>query len=79
MMVGRSVENLFPKVTVPIGEVVLDVKDLSHETFFRNVSFTVRKGEIFGLNGLVGAGRTELMETIFGLRPRKSGTVTFKG
>lgn len=79
MMVGRSVENLFPKVHVPIGDVVLEVKDLCHETLFRNVSFTVRKGEIFGLSGLVGAGRTELMETIFGLRPKKSGTVLFKG
>ncbi|MBO7711423.1 MAG: sugar ABC transporter ATP-binding protein [Lachnospiraceae bacterium] len=79
MMVGRSVENLFPKVHVPIGDVVLEVKNLSHETLFHDVSFTVRQGEIFGLNGLVGAGRTELMETIFGLRPRKSGTVIFKG
>ncbi|MBR2188343.1 MAG: sugar ABC transporter ATP-binding protein [Eubacterium sp.] len=79
MMVGRSVANIFPKVEVPIGEVVLEVENLSHETLFHDVSFTVRKGEIFGLNGLVGAGRTELMETIFGLRPRKSGTVKLHG
>ncbi len=79
MMVGRTVKNIFPKTEVPIGEVVLEVEHLSHEKYFEDISFDVRKGEIFGLNGLVGAGRTELMETIFGLRQRKSGTVKLNG
>ena len=79
MMVGRSVADIFPKVKCEIGEPVLEVENLCHETLFRNVSFTVRRGEIFGLAGLVGAGRTELMETIFGIRHRKSGTVKLHG
>ena len=79
MMVGRAVGNIYPKVECPIGEVVLDVQNLTHETLFHDVSFTLRKGEILGFCGLVGAGRTEVMETIFGLRPRKSGKVYLKG
>ncbi|MDO4616628.1 MAG: sugar ABC transporter ATP-binding protein [Lachnospiraceae bacterium] len=79
MMVGRAVSDIFPKVQVPIGETVLKVENLSHEKFFHNVSFEVHKGEIFGLMGLVGAGRTELMETIFGLRERAGGSVTLNG
>ncbi len=79
MMVGRAVSDIFPKIQVPIGETVLKVENLSHEKYFHDVSFEVHKGEIFGLMGLVGAGRTELMETIFGLRPRTGGTVTLNG
>ena len=79
MMVGRTVDNLFPKTECPIGEVVLDVQGLTHEHLFHDVSFTLRKGEILGFCGLVGAGRTEVMETIFGLRPRKSGKVFLHG
>lgn len=79
MMVGREVANIYPKVKCPIGEVALEVKDLSHDKHFKNVSFSVRKGEIFGLLGLVGAGRTELMETIFGIKHRSSGSVLLHG
>ena len=79
MMVGRSVADIFPKVKVPIGETVLDVEDLSHEKYFRHVSFQVRRGEIFGMMGLVGAGRTELMETIFGVRRRSGGVTRLHG
>lgn len=79
MMVGRSVAEIYPKTACPIGEVVLDVQNLCHEKHFKNISFSVRKGEIFGLLGLVGAGRTELMETIFGIKHRQSGTVTLDG
>jgi methyl-galactoside transport system ATP-binding protein/inositol transport system ATP-binding protein len=79
MMVGRDVNELFPKVPCPIGEVKLEVKNLSNRKYFRNVSFTVRRGEIFGIAGLVGAGRTEVVETIFGMRPRSSGEIFIDG
>jgi methyl-galactoside transport system ATP-binding protein/inositol transport system ATP-binding protein len=79
MMVGRTVDKLFPKVICPIGEVKLEVKNLSNRKYFRNVSFTVRRGEILGIAGLVGAGRTEVVETIFGMRPRLEGEVFIDG
>ena len=78
-MVGRSLENRFPEVDNTPGDVVLSVQHLStkFEPYLKDVSFDVRKGEIFGLYGLVGAGRTELMETIFGVRTRSAGLVYF--
>ena len=78
-MVGRSLENRFPEVDNTPGDVVLSVQHLStkFEPYLKDVSFDVRKGEIFGLYGLVGAGRTELMETIFGVRTRAAGRVYF--
>ena len=79
MMVGRDVSELFPKIPCPIGEVKLEVKNFSNRKFFRNVSFGVRKGEIFGIAGLIGAGRTEVVETIFGMRPKLSGDVYIDG
>lgn len=79
-MVGRSLENRFPPVDNQPGEVVLSVKNLStkYEPHLQDISFDVREGEIFGLYGLVGAGRTELLETIFGVRTRAAGRVYFK-
>jgi methyl-galactoside transport system ATP-binding protein/inositol transport system ATP-binding protein len=79
MMVGRTVDKLFPKVACPIGEVRLEVKNLSNRKYFKNVSFTVRRGEILGIAGLVGAGRTEVVETIFGMRPRLEGEIFIDG
>ncbi|MDR0719555.1 MAG: sugar ABC transporter ATP-binding protein [Treponema sp.] len=79
MMVGRDVNDLFPKVACPIGEVVFEVKNLSNRRYFKDVSFTVRKGEILGVAGLVGAGRSEVVETIFGMRPHISGEIFVKG
>jgi len=78
-MVGRSLENRFPPVDNTPGDVVLSVQHLStkFEPYLKDVSFDVRKGEIFGLYGLVGAGRTELLETIFGVRTRAAGRVYF--
>ena len=78
-MVGRSLENRFPEVDNTPGDVVLSVQHLStkFEPYLKDVSFDVRKGDIFGLYGLVGAGRTELMETIFGVRTRAAGRVYF--
>ena len=78
-MVGRSLDNRFPPVdNVPKG-VVLSIRNLStkFEPHLQDVSFDVREGEIFGLYGLVGAGRTELLETIFGVRTRAAGRVYF--
>lgn len=79
-MVGRSLENRFPQVDNTPGDVVLSVQHLStkFEPHLQDISFDVREGEIFGLYGLVGAGRTELLETIFGVRTRAAGRVYFK-
>ncbi|MDR1929209.1 MAG: sugar ABC transporter ATP-binding protein [Treponema sp.] len=79
MMVGRDVKDMFPKIPCPIGEVKLEVKDLSNRKYFSNVSFTVRRGEIFGIAGLIGAGRTEVVETIFGMRPKNGGEIFIDG
>jgi ABC-type sugar transport system ATPase subunit len=75
MMVGRDIDELFPKVKCNIGDVKLEVCNLTSKGAFENVSFNVRKGEIFGIAGLVGAGRTEVIETLFGLRERTSGKI----
>ena len=79
-MVGRSLDNRFPPVDNTPGEVVLKVEHLStkYAPKLQDISFDVKKGEIFGLYGLVGAGRTELLETIFGIRTRAAGRVYYK-
>ena len=80
-MVGRELSNLYPPRSNVPGEVVFEVKDFTsiNPKSFRNVSFNIRKGEILGVAGLVGAQRTELMEGLFGLRCHTSGTITYKG
>ena len=80
-MVGRSLTNRFPPVDNQPGEDVLEVRNLNtkFEPFLRDISFTVKKGEIFGIYGLVGAGRTELLESIFGIRTISGGQVIYKG
>ncbi|WP_432663068.1 sugar ABC transporter ATP-binding protein [Wukongibacter baidiensis] len=79
LMVGRELDEMFPKVDCEIGDVRLEVKNLAAEGVFKDVSFTVRKGEILGLAGLVGAGRTEVIETLFGMRNKTSGEVYIDG
>ena len=79
MMVGRQVGNMFPKVDCPIGETILEVKDLASGRAFEHVSFELHKGEILGFAGLVGAGRTEIVETIFGIRHRTAGQIFING
>jgi methyl-galactoside transport system ATP-binding protein/inositol transport system ATP-binding protein len=79
MMVGRNIDTLFPKISCPIGEVKLEVKNLSCPNFFTNVSFALRKGEILGIAGLIGAGRSEVVETIFGIRQKSSGEIFIDG
>ena len=80
-MVGRSLDNRFPPVDNTPGETVLSVQHLStkYAPNLKDISFDVKEGEIFGLYGLVGAGRTELLETMFGVRTRAAGRVYYKG
>ena len=80
-MVGRSLDNRFPPVDNTPEETILSVQNLStkYAPKLQNISFDVKKGEIFGLYGLVGAGRTELLETIFGMRTRAAGNVIYDG
>ena len=80
-MVGRSLDNRFPPVDNTPGETILSVQNIStkYAPKLQNISFDIRKGEIFGFYGLVGAGRTELLETIFGIRTRAEGTVVYDG
>ena len=79
MMIGRTMDEMYPKLKVNIGEPILQVKNLSHRKYFKNVSFEVRRGEIFGIAGLIGAGRTEVIETIFGIRPKSEGEILING
>jgi inositol transport system ATP-binding protein len=79
MMVGREITQMFPKEIVPIGDVVLSVKDLALNGVFKNVSFDVRAGEILGIAGLVGSGRSNVAETIFGVTPASAGTIHING
>jgi rhamnose transport system ATP-binding protein len=79
LMVGRTVQNAYPKADVAPGEVLLEVEKLCHPTEFDNVSFQLRRGEILGFYGLVGAGRSEVMQALFGLTGNVSGSVTLEG
>ncbi|HEU4328178.1 MAG TPA: sugar ABC transporter ATP-binding protein [Roseiflexaceae bacterium] len=79
MMVGRSVAELFPKQPVEPGEVLLDVRGLGLPGRFADISFQLRRGEIVGMAGLVGAGRTELAEALFGVAPAATGTILLDG
>lgn len=78
-MVGRKLEHLYPAKTAEPGEEIFRVESLSSEGSFRDVSFGVRRGEILALTGLVGAGRTEVCETIFGVRRPDSGRIFLEG
>lgn len=79
MMVGRAVDHIFPERVAEIGRTVLEATGLSHPTEFEEISFSVRKGEILGFYGLVGAGRSEVMQAVFGLTPTSAGTLTLDG
>ena len=79
MMVGRTISNLFPKQDVKAGEVILMVDSLSREGSFQDVSFELRRGEILGLAGLVGAGRTNVARALFGVEPATSGRIEIDG
>jgi rhamnose transport system ATP-binding protein len=79
LMVGRSVDQIFPKQAAEIGGPVLEVSGYSHPTEFADIGFTLRRGEILGFYGLVGAGRSELMQALFGLTAPSSGEIRIDG
>lgn len=79
LMVGRSLENQFPKRKKNIGEVILEIKELSKRGKFKDVSFQLKKGEILGFSGLMGAGRTEVARAIFGADLIDSGEIILEG
>ncbi len=79
MMVGRTITQIYPKRPVPLGDVVLEVQDLSHPTEFDGISFSLRRGEILGFYGLVGAGRSEVMQALFGITAPSRGRVRLDG
>jgi ABC-type sugar transport system ATPase subunit len=78
-MVGRPLEELFPPKNAAVGDTLLSVRGMSREGAFENVSFEVRAGEVLGVAGLVGAGRTEVMRSIFGADPYDRGSVVKGG
>ena len=78
-MVGRSIDNIYPKQTIPIGDVAFEAKHLSTEGMFEDISFNVHKGEIVGMEGLIGAGRSEVCRAIFGLDPLEKGEIFIEG
>jgi inositol transport system ATP-binding protein len=78
-MVGRKIESYFPKVEVPLGEVLLDVKGFTSSGVFNDISFNLRAGEIVGFSGMMGAGRTEIVRALFGLDKYDRGTIAVNG
>ncbi|MDP4118944.1 MAG: sugar ABC transporter ATP-binding protein [Bacillota bacterium] len=78
-MVGREITQIYPKSEPKIGDELLRVENLSRTGYFKDISFSIRKGEIFALTGLVGAGRTEVCQTIFGIEKADSGKIMLEG
>src|SRR5215216_1748019 len=79
MMVGRELTEMFPKEVAPIGEIVLSVRNLTRDGIVQDVSFDLHRGEILGIAGLMGAGRTTVIESIFGIHKIDAGEITIKG
>lgn len=79
LMVGRAIDDMYPGKANMFGDVILEVKDLSRPPEFTDVSFSLRKGEILGFAGLVGAGRTEVARAIFGADSKSAGSVCLNG
>jgi rhamnose transport system ATP-binding protein len=79
LMVGRPIDQVFPKRNIAIGETVLKVEGLSNATEFADLSFELRRGEILGFYGLVGAGRSEAMQCLFGMTPALKGSIWLEG
>lgn len=78
-MVGRKIETLFPESETEKGPVLLQVSNLSHEGKFQNINFDLRKGEVLGISGLMGAGRTEIALSLYGMEPATSGNILING
>ena len=79
MMVGRDLNQVFPKKKVEIGESILEVTNYAHKTEFDQINFSLRKGEILGFYGLVGSGRSEVAQAIFGISKPSQGTLKIDG
>lgn len=79
MIIGRELANVYPPVNEKLGEIILEVKDLSASKAFRNINLQVRAGEVVGLAGLLGAGKTELVQAIFGHHKVTGGQIYIKG
>lgn len=79
MMVGRDVKAFYRHPDSTVGEDVFLVENISRAPFFKDISFTVKSGEILGLGGLMGCGREEICQSLYGLEPLESGSVTIKG
>ena len=79
LMVGRELTHLFPKEDADIGEIAMSVRGLTRRGVLQDISFDLRRGEILGLAGLMGAGRTEVLEAIFGVTPIDGGSVEIDG
>ncbi len=79
MVAGRTLDKMFPKIDTKPGKVVLKVEGLSRPGIFKDISFELHRGEILGFFGLVGAGRSEVMQTIFGIDTKKDGEITING
>ncbi len=78
-MVGREIQDMFPKPDIRPGKEVLRVEGLCREGYFQDIHFSVRRGEILGLTGLVGAGRTEVIQSIYGIHPAEKGRIWLEG
>lgn len=78
-MVGRDIGDFYPDKNSPIGKIKFEVKGLSSDDVFQNISFSVKEGEILGFSGLMGSGRTEIMRGIFGMDPYDSGEIWLDG
>lgn len=78
-MVGREMKDIYPQKTASIGKTILELKNLSKKDVFSDISLKLHKGEILGMAGLVGAGRTEVFRTVFGMDPYDSGEVLYEG
>ncbi len=78
-MVGREITNMFPKETAEIGDVILSVNGLTLHGVFHDISFDLRRGEILGVAGLVGSGRSNVAEALFGVTPATSGSIRING
>lgn len=79
LMIGRDLNDIYDKQSVDLGSVVLEVRNLTKKGLFENISFTLRQNEVLGIAGLMGAGRTELVETVFGMRKADSGEIFIRG
>jgi rhamnose transport system ATP-binding protein len=79
LMVGRTITNMFPKQEVQAGEVALKVENLTRSGVFQDINFELHKGEILGMAGLIGAGRTDVARAIFGIEPPTGGAIQLNG